>query len=216
MLSFDIKFIDYFVSNKIALSSEYEKEFDLSHIPPLNRRRLSKLSRSMFSSLPSLAPLLKDDCVIVFGSYTGEMNRCYKLLKEIANDEIISPVSFSLSVLNAAPALMAIELKNHNEITAISSNIAFEVAVISAFCKMKSQALIIIYDELLGGDAEPDDYAFLSLLIERGDEVKLEFLPQSNQNIAKNTYLDFIKSLRNGIKFYEILDQNIKYKWSFR
>ncbi|MCR4942602.1 MAG: beta-ketoacyl synthase chain length factor, partial [Campylobacter sp.] len=116
-ISFDIKFLNYFVSDKIAGNKDFEQSFDLSHIPPLQRRRYSTLAKCLFSKMPEFS----DECVIVYASHTGEINRCLTLLKELKDTELISPVSFSLSVLNSAPALVAIEKQNHNEITAISS-----------------------------------------------------------------------------------------------
>ncbi|MCR4942542.1 MAG: beta-ketoacyl synthase chain length factor, partial [Campylobacter sp.] len=142
---------------------------------------------------------------------------CFTLLKELKDTELISPVSFSLSVLNSAPALVAIEKQNHNEITAISSNLPFENALISAVSKMKDEAFVVVYDELLGDDKEPEDYAFLAMQICRGDKFELEF--SSNlmiDNKADKSYLRFLRALKSKAKGYEFSSNSLNFKWTLK
>ena len=213
-ISFDVKFLNYFVSSKIAGCPDYEQSFDLSHIPALERRRLSTLAKCIFAKLPED---LSNECKIIFASYTGEMNRCLSLLKELTTSDLISPTSFSLTVLNSAPALLAISQRNFSGITAISSNLAFEMALISAVAKLENEAFVIIYDELIGENKEPQDYAFLALQICPGDSYCLEFSPIKQSDIKpKKSYVDFLNALRKNIKSYEFDSNSMHYKWNFK
>lgn len=89
-------------------------------IDPLVRRRLSFLDR--------IALHVANACVeegepvhLVFASRHGELARSAELLAQLARGELPSPMSFSLSVLNAAAGLYGIARKDRSPATAVSS-----------------------------------------------------------------------------------------------
>ncbi|RDU73634.1 hypothetical protein CQA66_00085 [Helicobacter aurati] len=139
-----------------TILENYKQDFDLAHIPALERRRLNNAAKCAFTLLPRFQHIQKP--LIVFHSPTGEINRCFAMLHSLAKENLVSPTTFSLSVLNATPALVAIATQNYNEITAISSN-CLEYALLNAYitlCDYQSnhsfpnqEALILSYYEKL-------------------------------------------------------------------
>ena len=102
----------------------------IGFIEPLVRRRLSFLDR--------IALHVANACVaegepvhLVFASRHGELARSAELLAQLARGELPSPMSFSLSVLNAAAGLYGIARKDRSPATAVSSGEAtFPLALI--------------------------------------------------------------------------------------
>lgn len=134
--------------NNLALDvlKTYQHDFNLSSIPPLERRRLSNASKCAFSLLGDKK---LDSTPIVFSSCLGEINRCFSMLLGLQNSYLLSPTSFSLSVLNATPALLAIANNNNAEISAISANPSLEYAIINAYTKLQDykEVLVLSYYE---------------------------------------------------------------------
>lgn len=134
-ISVGVRFCKAFISKNYALDSlesplaTLKKDLDLSFIPVIERRRLSEASKITLGLLGD-SPL---HCPIVFSSQKGEINRCFGMLQELAIYHLTSPTAFSLSVLNATPALLAIAHKNHSEILAISAKDCFEYGLINAY-----------------------------------------------------------------------------------
>lgn len=142
---------------QIIASSEFgydfcKNEFDLAHIPPMERRRLNLASKCAFSLIKEL----DSSTPLVFSSFCGEINNCYTLLKSLISDNfLISPTLFSHSVLNASPALLAIYFKNHSEISAISCKPSLEYGILNAYLRLidgAQNALVMSYFEELGGN----------------------------------------------------------------
>lgn len=116
----------------------YKADFALSHLSPLERRRLSNASKCVFSLLqPKIKEWNLDSIPIVFSSTLGEINRCFSMLLSLQDSYLLSPTSFSMSVLNATPALLAIAHNNNAEISAISANPSLEYAMINAYMRLQ-------------------------------------------------------------------------------
>lgn len=138
-----------------------KKDLNLSFIPVIERRRLSDASKITFGLLSS--DLIKDSPLkipIIFSSQKGEINRCFTMLNDLAAHHITSPTAFSLSVLNATPALLAIAQKNHSEILAISALDSLEYGLLNAYALLYESSganyelspkdcLVISYEEKL-------------------------------------------------------------------
>ncbi len=117
-----------------------KKDLNLNFIPVIERRRLSDASKIAFSLLGD-SPLKMP---IVFSSQKGEINRCFAMLNDLAVYHTTSPTAFSLSVLNATPALLAIAQKNHSEILAISAVDCLEYGLVNAYallCESNGESL---------------------------------------------------------------------------
>lgn len=115
-------------------------------IEPLVRRRLSFLDR--------IALHVANACVaqgepahLVFASRHGELARSAELLAQLANNELPSPMSFSLSVLNAAAGLYGIARKDRSPATALSSGEAsFPLALLegAAQAQRRPEATVVV------------------------------------------------------------------------
>lgn len=124
-----------------AQLQSYKADFSLSHLSPLERRRLSNASKCVFSLLqPKINEWNLGSIPIVFSSTLGEINRCFNMLLSLQDSYLLSPTSFSMSVLNATPALLAIAHKNNAEISAISANPSLEYAMINAYVRLQEIA----------------------------------------------------------------------------
>lgn len=97
-----------------------------SELPPLTvldamqRRRLSALAKASLSVMVDCAPDVPHYPVI-FASQHGELARTTELLHQLARGEEVSPMGFSLAVLNAIPGVFSIARSNHGACSAISA-----------------------------------------------------------------------------------------------
>jgi hypothetical protein len=112
-----------------------EQVLDVSFLPPLKRRRLSKLSRMSLRLAHTVAPDYQGYCV--FGSQHGELVTTQGLLESIVQGEIVSPAGFSASVHNTAVGLHSINCKNTYPCTSIAAGIDT-----LAMCFIESVALL--------------------------------------------------------------------------
>ncbi|GEM_PF-6018660 len=135
-------------------------EFELEELTPLDKRRLSVSSKAAFTIFKRLC----HECdletwltsgkklPLVFASHAGEVNRCKTLLDELRSSGFVSPTSFSLSVLNATPATLAILTQNKSEIEAVSAVQSLENGLLAGFVMLGEfeRVLVLSYDEVLG------------------------------------------------------------------
>jgi hypothetical protein len=82
------------------------------------RRRTNKLGRV---ALEPVYKLPKADYPIIFCTRYGELERCFELLKGLAETGDVSPQSFSVAVHNAIPGLYSIDQKLNSNITALAA-----------------------------------------------------------------------------------------------
>ncbi|WP_339432242.1 MULTISPECIES: beta-ketoacyl synthase chain length factor [unclassified Pseudomonas] len=93
---------------------------DVSFLPAMQRRRLSRLARMAFSVGWPLADG-REHLPLVFVSRHGETPRTYEILSDLAKDEPLSPTQFSLSVHNAIIGLWSIMRGETSEMTALAA-----------------------------------------------------------------------------------------------
>lgn len=148
----------------------------LDFLPAMQRRRLSPLSRMVFSvAWPILARY--PQCPVVFCSCNGEINRSFQLLIELAQGNGVSPTSFGLSVHNAIAGQLAIHHGNYAEQSAIAAHAnGLEHAMLEAWLMLQdgaSQVLVLYANDPLEARYEvnieraPFPYA-CALLVEPG------------------------------------------------
>lgn len=123
---------------------------DVSFLPAMQRRRLSPLARMVFHVAWPLAEQ-KPKQPVVFCSRHGETPRNLNLLKQMAEQEVLSPTHFSLSVHNAIIGLWSIFRQDESEMTAIAgAEDGLEHAVLEAQLLLNAGAesvLLIIAEE---------------------------------------------------------------------
>ncbi|MDP9710184.1 UNVERIFIED_ORG: hypothetical protein J2X80_002263 [Pseudomonas fluorescens] len=93
---------------------------DVSFLPAMQRRRLSRLARMAFSVGWPLADG-RENLPLVFASRHGETPRTFEILSDLANEQPLSPTQFSLSVHNAIIGLWSIMRGETSEMTALAA-----------------------------------------------------------------------------------------------
>ena len=193
----------------------YKKSPDLTHIAPIERRRLSKGARFCISLLKEC-----DEMPVIFSSKHGEINRCFSLQSSIATLEPLSPASFCISVHNAIVAQNAIFAKNRAEISAISTNLSLENGILNAVAKFDEfdKIAIISYFESINNElmnAGDLIYAIL-VVVEKGKNFSIEISPNNEPNLAnltKNSDFEFLLNLKNHKKSWVTKEQDLIWKW---
>jgi hypothetical protein len=93
---------------------------DVSFLPAMQRRRLSRLARMAFSVGWPLAEGI-EQLPLVFVSRHGETPRTLDILTDLAANQPLSPTQFSLSVHNAVIGLWSIMRGETSEMTALAA-----------------------------------------------------------------------------------------------
>ena len=93
---------------------------DVSFLPAMQRRRLSRMARMAFSVGWPLAQG-HEGLPLVFASRHGETPRTFDILSDLAADQPLSPTQFSLSVHNAVIGLWSIMRGETSEMTALAA-----------------------------------------------------------------------------------------------
>lgn len=110
--------IKFYVNKFVFLKSEDES--DVSFLPPILKRRLSKLDKCVLSVLKeAYTPDIQN---IVFSSQYGEVERLIKLINQYQEEKEVSPNIFSGSVHNYPIGFFLLNEKNPIPYTAISSS----------------------------------------------------------------------------------------------
>lgn len=129
-------------------------------IEPLLRRRLSFLDRIALH-VANACVAEREPVHLVFASRHGELARSAELLAQLARGELPSPMSFSLSVLNAAAGLYGIARKDRSPASAVSSGEAtFPLALVEASAQalQNPEATIVL---AFADEPPPDVYRSL-------------------------------------------------------
>lgn len=218
-LSFNVDFFDAIVfddCDDISLL-KYKRDFEISHIPPLERRRLSRAAKCAFDLTKEFKTL---DIPVVFSSYAGEINRCFELEKTLAANELISPTSFSLSVHNALSSLLSISMKNHSEISAISAFAPLEYAFIEAnvcFNEGADKVLVIAYHEAIKQSyyMEHSASCMAILVVSRGEKLRLTKLEKQRKN-DENLLIRFLQNFDPVKKSsWQSSDSSSTWQWEY-
>lgn len=173
------------------------------NIPPMQRRRMSRLARMALSCALDVAGDGRIDYSI-FCSQHGEVVRTRDILSSISDGVEISPTAFSQSVHNTSSGLFTILTKSNHASTSIASGAnSFAHAWIEAESYLAAhpahKVLLVDFDEVLPVEYQPYseqvqcDHAMALLLsapadggisISRGKVAPDNFLPQGPQFLA--------------------------------
>lgn len=164
-----------------TVASDQDQSPDVSFLPAMQRRRLSRLARMAFSVGWPLAEG-HEQLPLVFVSRHGETPRTFEILVDLAADQPLSPTQFSLSVHNAVIGLWSILRGETSEMTALAAaGDGLEHGVLEAATLLAEGAravLLVVTEESPPTVYAPwiDDVPFpyaLGLLITPGDEWQL-------------------------------------------
>lgn len=169
---------------------------DVSFLPAMQRRRLSRLARMAFSVGWPLAERL-EHLPLVFVSRHGETPRTFDILSDLAAEQPLSPTQFSLSVHNAVIGLWSIMRGETSEMTALAAaGDGLEHGVLEAASLLNEGApavLLVIAEEYppkayaTWVDDVPFPYA-LGLLLTPGDEWQLTLRVNESKDDAKSPH----------------------------
>ncbi|MCM8539775.1 MAG: beta-ketoacyl synthase chain length factor [Lentisphaeraceae bacterium] len=103
-------------------SLDLSQKPDVSFLPPMFRRKLSLLSRMIFSTVHSLEENNdKIEAPLVLATRHGELDLSIDLIHSEITESPFSPAKFSMSVHNSPVGLLSIHSKNKLPNTAISA-----------------------------------------------------------------------------------------------
>ncbi len=179
---------------------------DVSFLPAMQRRRLSRLARMAFSVGWPLAEG-RGQLPLVFVSRHGETPRTFEILSDLAANQPLSPTQFSLSVHNAVIGLWSILRGETSEMTALAAaGDGLEHGVFEAAAMLGEGApavLLLVTEEHPPGAYAPwiDDVPFpyaLGLLLTEGDDwqLSLSSLGPEQQGPVHNDWPHALNLLR--------------------
>ncbi len=167
---------------------------DVSFLPAIQRRRLSRLARMAFSVGWPLAEGYQA-LPLVFVSRHGETPRTFEILSDLDAEQPLSPTQFSLSVHNAIIGLWSIIHGETSEMTAIAANgDGLEHGMLEAAALLAEGApavLLVVAEEQPPAAYRawihdvPFPYA-VGLLITAGDQWQLTLSP-AREGLAPST-----------------------------
>jgi hypothetical protein len=125
---------------------------DVDFLPPMFRRRLSRLSRMALRAAYDCLGKNPAPVRTVFCSRHGELARTAELLNSIVAAEALSPTAFSMSVHNTASGLYSIAQQDKSASSAVASGIdTLESGFLDAVCALNASAepgmMLVIADE---------------------------------------------------------------------
>jgi hypothetical protein len=180
----------------------------LEFLPPLFRRRLSQLSKMVLHIGHSLMPPEKQT-PCVFASHYGEINKQYKISKQLIDTQEVSPAAFSLSVFNAPAFLLSIAETNKEVTSAVYSgaqclSVAFLEMLGFLNSGIEENCMIIFGDENIPSayhslfKSVPEPYAFgilFSSTVKPGSSACTVGITQSDNNKSPSHPLSLLRWL---------------------
>lgn len=160
---------------------------ELKQVPPMARRRLSKLTKLAFDVALQAAEQ-QDDAPLstIFASRHGDLHKTLQLLQQLGSGEELSPSQFALSVHNAISGQFSIYSQNKADSNAIAAGAdSLHYAVLDAaarFCAEPElqQQLIVYADETIPDVyqsfcQDPSAPVALALLLHRSQGQAVQF-----------------------------------------
>jgi len=195
---------------------------DISVLPAMQRRRLSRLARMAFHVAWPLAAA-HPQLPMVFASRHGETPRTLNILTDLAHGEPLSPTQFSLSVHNAIIGLWSIQRGDCSEMTALAGEgDGLENAILDA-CGMLAEGapavLLVIAEETPPElyrafiDDVPFPYA-LGLLLTPGTDWQLLLRSATGPHAEWPHALNLIRALCSDQASLQHHWKNRQWTWS--
>lgn len=189
-------------NNQLTLSDSP----DVQNIPPMLRRRLNLLGRACASEI--LRHCAKNDSVpLVYASRHGDIERTLSVLQELALEQPVSPMNFSLAVHNAICGVVSIHQGLRGNISTIAANNGLVPALLEA-CGLieegNDRVLCIVCDtstpEIYQDKNEVVEHPYACCFsVTKGNALRLESIPKASKQISDaNTALLDYSALRFG------------------
>ena len=199
-----------------------QQQPDVSFLPAMQRRRLSRLARMAFHVAWPLADT-QGQLPLVFVSRHGETPRTLAIISDLAHDEALSPTQFSLSVHNAVIGLWSIMRGDTSEMTALAGeNDGLEQGMLEACTLLGEGApavLLVVVEELPPALYAPyiDDVPFshaVALLLTQGDDWQLQLQPAAGPAAEWPHALNLLRALCGEQDVLQHHWKNRQWTWS--
>lgn len=148
---------------------------EINYIEPMLRRRLSPLAKAALH-VAHVCASGAGAPQFVYASRHGELARTLDALRCLAINEVLSPTTFSLSVLNSAAGIFSIARKEFSPATAISAGVeSFGLGLLEAHVRARVQPetpVLFVYGDApapapLGPQlGDPEEPIALAMLID--------------------------------------------------
>ena len=176
MNTFDIE--KYFVVN--------DTNIDLSYLPMLLRRKLSRVDKLAFTVLSKIFDEEIDE--IIFSSKNGEFERLKEIITQYQSENMVSPIKFSASVHNFSVRAFAQLNKFTRPYYAISAgDESFGNGLVTAIIQ-KDKKVCYCYADEIG----------IGLVVKSGDKYSLS--PSENKS---DTIYDFLLFMAGKREFWQ-------------
>lgn len=174
---------------------------DVSALPPMQRRRMNRLSRMCYSVVQQIEN--SANLPQIYCSRHGDLTRSTQLLQDLAQGEPLSSTSFGLSVHNAVGGAVSILQGNTQPITSVAAG---ENGIRHAFYEVLShlvefpELILVVYEELVPELYKIKDSAVFAyaLHIKQGKSIELNFTSSDSIHGPLITELDVLAQIING------------------
>ncbi|MCU8069017.1 MAG: beta-ketoacyl synthase chain length factor [Shewanella oncorhynchi] len=156
----------------------------LKHIPAMQRRRFSRLTKMMLEV--SFQCEMPANCRSIFASRHGELQRTIGLLEDIIAKQPLSPLGFSQSVHNTASGIFGIVAANTAPSTSVAAGTeTLSQAMVEAFAQLHQspEPLLLVF----GDDPVPPVYDEFTQEFELPLALGLQLAPFDTPASAKLT-----------------------------
>jgi len=188
----------------------------LSAVPPMMKRRLSKLTKLAFHSAMAVQPDTKLPCI--FASRHGDLHKTLELLQHVAEKQSLSPTLFALSVHNAISGQYSIFSQNPADSNAIAAGAdSLHYAIMEAGARLLTepelQEILVVYADEPVPDVyrvycnDPQTPVALALLLsnQSGDAISFCRTVHNTKTDEHNqalTLLPFLQQQSNQLTIY--------------
>lgn len=134
-----------YISACVIKADDQGEAATLTFIDPMQRRRLSALAKV---SLGVMQECTKDEqnFQIVYASRHGDLFRTTDLLNQLAMGDDVSPMGFSLAVLNGTPGIFSIATANRSPCSAVSAGPqTFQMGLLEASIQASQSAAPVLF-----------------------------------------------------------------------
>jgi len=196
-----------------------------THLPMMTARRLASGSRlAVEAALAILARSQVD--ALVFASRHGELERNYRILTALAEQQALSPTDFAMSVHNAAVGNTTIAAKSpfvSSSVSAGRDTFCQAMVEVAAFHHAGYQRVLLVdFDGAIPDFYQPHfspgdaDYPFaVGLLLEAGNQIQAQSVPvaaDSDSTLPQS--LAFLHAWLSAKESFAITGERLSWQWT--
>ncbi|MBU1308137.1 MAG: beta-ketoacyl synthase chain length factor [Gammaproteobacteria bacterium] len=204
---------------------------ELTQVPAMTRRRLSKLTKLTFDVALQLqasdnTPAAQQQLSTIFASRHGDLHKTLGLLQQVAQQEELSPTQFALSVHNAIIGQLSLFSQNRADSNAIAAGAdSLHYAVLEAAARLQTEAdldqvLVLYADEPVPQVyqpfcRDPAQPVALALLLSRSQGEKVCFSRHSApaQQASEQQTLQLLPWLQQQCHAVSIAGRQCQWQW---